>query len=690
MKDIRFLKICLNSCEFGLDNKNRQIKLDNYFDGIGNTLNSVGPLAKINLFVGANNSGKSRFLRALAQVSPIRFQTADFPHAELAIGLNTILEQLDKHKHNRQNDYIVFEERDAGGMNSYKAEDGGKHLFSLKENFNDVDFAYFNPSRTEKAQDFNHFTEWIKKYSLMNYTTRDAYNREPGALFQRVNQVFASNPDVIPLMEKFLEAESSLDANIKRCYVPILRSLNRFDENTNKHEAEVFFEKRLRKLYFQGENSKGIEIFTGQSFYHVVQGMLLGDRSQRDKIRAFEKFLSVEFFEEKEVTLVPNINDDVVYVKIGDEDDTPIYHLGDAIQNLIILTFPIFENKDDKTLFFIEEPEAHLHPSMQRKFMEVLQKTDYPHQFFITTHSNHLLDLTLDHSDISIFSFRKQIQDVFQPIFYVTNTQRGDESILSLLGVQSSSVFLSNATIWVEGITDRKYIRTYLELYLDWLKTHHESKFLKIEEDLDFAFIEYSGGNIAHWSFLDDSEFENIAVADSKMRAKRITRNIFLIADQDGKDKKLERKAELRAVLGERFCLLKCKEVENLLSPDVIKCVIQHHERKKDSAYTISLDFSQADYKDRGLGDFIHNEIFKGTTPNRKGGYTAESGTLRSNVKEDFCNRAVSEINWNNMSDEAKRLARKIYKFILSIKFPGQEFDELPSDVSVEEPEDTD
>ena len=33
------------------------------------------------------------------------------------------------------------------------------------------------------------------------------------------------------------------------------------------------------------------------------------------------------------------------------------------------------------------------------------------------------------------------------------------------LGVRNSSVFLANSTIWIEGITDRLYLKKYMEVY---------------------------------------------------------------------------------------------------------------------------------------------------------------------------------------------------------------------------------
>lgn len=93
-------------------------------------------------------------------------------------------------------------------------------------------------------------------------------------------------------------------------------------------------------------------------------------------------------------------------------EEYPIYQLGDGLQSLIICTYPIVTEQKPGSLFFIEEPDLGMHPSLQRSFVDVLKSYHLKkgHQFFLTTHSNHLLDLLEDDELVSIFSFsEKQI-----------------------------------------------------------------------------------------------------------------------------------------------------------------------------------------------------------------------------------------------------------------------------------------
>ena len=92
----------------------------------------------------------------------------------------------------------------------------------------------------------------------------------------------------------------------------------------------------------------------------------------------------------------------MLFIKIGN-DERPIYDWGDGTQQLIIILFSLFIHKDEKdSLFFIEEPEIYLHPGILRKFIEVINSDVFPnHQYFITTHSNIVLDTSAD-SDIEM------------------------------------------------------------------------------------------------------------------------------------------------------------------------------------------------------------------------------------------------------------------------------------------------
>ena len=162
------------------------------------------------------------------------------------------------------------------------------------------------------------------------------------------------------------------------------------------------------------------------------------------------------------------VDKDVVHVKEGDDEDRPIYDLGDGIQSIILLTYKVFM-AEESTMFFIEEPEHFLHAGLQRTLIETFAKHK-EHMFFMTTHSNHFLDLAQERDDISI----QQVSRVNGESKVQASLDYGE--LLNELGVRASSVLLANCSIWVEGVTDKLYLRAYLNKYIEELEGEDKKK----------------------------------------------------------------------------------------------------------------------------------------------------------------------------------------------------------------------
>ncbi|MCA6527337.1 MAG: AAA family ATPase [Pseudanabaena sp. M135S2SP2A07QC] len=431
-----------------------------------------------------------------------------------------------------------------------------------------------------------------------------------------------------------------------------------------------FYGERTKWDYFKNSDSftEKMQIFTGLELYQSLKEKLLGEPEERKLVKEFEDFLSIKFFENKPVTLIPKEKSPkVINIKIGNEDQYPIYELGDGLQNLIICTFNIFTEKQ-RCLFFIEEPDMFMHPSMQRSFLEVLSEYDQ-HQYFITSHSNHFLDMTIDFANISVFHFSKH-EDT-QPQFHIRPSSPRDREILLDLGVRNSSVFITNATIWVEGITDRLYLKAYMKKYIDELEHSDPEKYselIKLKEDYHYSFVEYQGANLTHWSFDPDEDDD-----EYKIRAKSICGHAFLIADGDiGSHLKGDRKAVYEKMLGERFLVLQVKEIENLIPVEILKKVVAEKFKKYEG------NIERIKYKDYAkpdtpIGRYLDRllkAIPEGKTIfaaiNKSKSKSEGSGTIKS--KSPFCDDAIrfmQNSEWT-LTDDLKDICVNIFKHIIT------------------------
>jgi len=593
---------------------------------------SLSKLSKINVFVGPNNSGKSRFLRNLASIEQIRFVPVHVQEA-----LENIRKNLVGNIRRVATKYAL---REAGGFVAHS--EALPEITSVKE-------------REPFTQPLENLVTKMLQQGVGGFDLSLQSDGVVPPSHQVLEEMKVAITDATERLDVALK-DLPKRFEFKRVYLPTLRGLRPLGGGQKDS-----YQERTKRDYFSS-GASDLQIFTGLSLYDDFQRLLLGTLDEREKAADFQKFLSQSFFEGQPVALIPKYGSDVLDVKIGEEAQRPIFSLGDGIQSVITTTFPLFENRDKDLLLFIEEPEMFMHPGLQRLFLNVLMS--FPRaQYFLATHSNHLLDLTLDIDNVSVFTFRKALDSTpgREKDAHVTieNVSNEDERSLQLLGIRNSSVFLSNSTIWVEGITDRRYISHYLNLYQEYLRNDAASNDLELprryRQDLHYSFVEYAGANITHFSFLE-TETDPIVV-------ERLCAKLLLITDKDDEKKggKAERHKALSEKLGDRYICLDSREIENLLTPAVISAVVKSYE----GADTALKTFDQSDYRDAPLGKFIEEKILLGTKQ-RAGSYQNKSGTISDKIT--FCQKALENIRkFEDLSPDAQTLTKKIYEFIESL-----------------------
>ena len=422
----------------------------NYINKYVNKLRMLENVKRINVFIGENNSGKSRMLRNLIKKDSMNILSNSF--------------LTDNNKENGKGKIRVIK-RAVDNFNNYSS----KVKITLTQNLEELSLMeqYISINECIESLDVNSddLSSTAKNYleSIQSYL-RDIYGYLARA------QDYAGPTK-----------------SVNKCdvtYIPVLRGIENFNQyfvltknkdldsitmnedqrkalNEYKSNAKHLYLNKVRKAY-DFKNSD--VIFTAEDLYDEITAKLLGEEKGRNFIRDFQNFISKEFYDGEEFTLIPQQSKGYLNVKIGKESERALHNLGDGIKQLITILYKVFEKKDKQAIFFIEEPEINLHPGYQRKLIHILQSDIFcNHQFFITTHSNHFVDSCFDYSNISIYKFINinKTNNTFQ----VIDTSPNDIELLQLLGVNNSSVFLSNCTIWVEGISDKILISKYLDVY---------------------------------------------------------------------------------------------------------------------------------------------------------------------------------------------------------------------------------
>ncbi len=461
-------------------------------------------LKKINLFIGENNSGKSKFIRSL------------------------ITERW-KNNHLR----FVDETGETNLLKEYTAsykEQLVSSLQTLLDRFTLLNSVSF----TNLLHDLKHIEERSDKITVYIKAAKIFESAKPENL---VDIEQARNPVLDNLFRRMNDygtkmirlISSNLGSNENfgdMLYLPILRGLRPIHASIEQNKKPKFdstddYKLRTTHDYFDDgtnrSNSIQERIFSGLEMYEAVTRLLLGTVEERRTISSFEDFISRIVFDGQRITLIPKYKDDVLHVKIGDDKQLPIYDLGDGIQAIITILFPLFLRKDKNTLVFIEEPEMHLHPRFQRKLMDALIEMDNL-QYFISTHSS----IFLDNEDACIYSVSKEDEYFNLQLVSLDNDKR---QLLSNLGYKASDILLSNFILWVEGPSDKIYFKYWIDQF--------SNQELKIGKHYDIMM--YHGSFKRH---IDLEAFKNMSThfwvyfdSDRTSDVSEISSDIQKIAD---------------------------------------------------------------------------------------------------------------------------------------------------------------
>lgn len=436
------------------------------------TKESLLGLSHLNVFIGTNNSGKSRFIRYLfSDEEHVNF-ISSFDEDEQSFNRDVIkyksLFKIIATKGNRYAKGIILESRIESKFN-FEDVDSIDSLLKIAYNLLSI-----------KSEDFKH---------------PDSYN---SATLKSLKIKFRSlGSDIYNYALKFE------NIRIKRLYIPILRGLRPIQYNGDNFKNDDNYSKRTLFDYFKNnlrDSSKAI--FTGLSIYEDIKKLLLGDENNRALIAGFEKFLEATIFEEK-VTLIPKYNEDVLNIKIGSNRQRPIFDLGDGLQTLISIFFPIFVRKDESLLVFIEEPESHLHPKWQTLLANALQNFT-KHSFFISTHSSAFIN----NEDTSVYRVEKSnnLSRIKRLEF-----DKQKSGLLLELGYKPSDLLQTNYILWVEGPSDKIYLNYWISIVDDTLV-----------EGIHYSIMFLGGDNFKH--VLNDNDFEILS---------RLNQNFGLVLDSD-------------------------------------------------------------------------------------------------------------------------------------------------------------
>ncbi len=469
------------------------------YRSFGNTGAMIEDYGKLNVFIGKNNSGKSNVLRFLRIVSQQNIDEKTFAQADIHRPL------------------------------------GGAVTFGLAFKFeNEVNQCYF-----KKISPDSQFEIWIDCSNVRKpYCDKITLLETQG------------------LVELYRSLTNDLVHNIA---ISIRDNRNEFIQrlaNIIYTRLITEFKNNLKDLIYipairevrTDSGIKNAEIVSGMNLISQLSKMQHPIKGLEEDQRRFEQI-------EHDVAYLLNVDNLAMEIPHGGDDiyltiygnRLSLSDYGTGVHELVIIcsSLAIYQNR----WVCIEEPEIHLHPELLRRFIRFLNTTN--NTYFIATHSNVLLDME---QGVNIYHVSFDGRESFINRRLTNDHTR---TILNDLAYQASDLLQTNGIIWVEGPSDRIYIKRWLEL-----------QGAKHIEGIHYSIMFYGGACLANLTADDSGPSDLIELL-------KINRNVIVVIDRDGTADCIELKEykeRIKNELGENKCwITEGREIENYLPSALIE-----------------------------------------------------------------------------------------------------------------------
>lgn len=274
----------------------------------------------------------------------------------------------------------------------------------------------------------------------------------------------------------------------------------------------------------------------------------------------------------------------------------PLSKTGSGLKTIVLvllnlLVIPKLEEYSGcKLVYGFEELENNLHPALQRRLFEYLYDiaTEKDIILYLTTHSHIAINAFFDKEEAKLFHV---IKDKGIARIKEIGTHIDKTEILDDLDVKASDLLQSNGIIWVEGPSDRIYIKRWLEIFTE----------NKLEEGKDYQFLYYGGRLLSQYSAQEETELISIITTN---------RNAAIVIDSD-KHRGNESINDTKKRIVQEFkelnmfsWITKGKEIENYLPKSALETMLEITIRRECGQYNLFPDYVEKYYK-----NFSHKKV---------------------------------------------------------------------------------
>lgn len=275
------------------------------------------------------------------------------------------------------------------------------------------------------------------------------------------------------------------------------------------------------------------------------------------------------------------------------EEDTkgriPLSQSGSGLKTIIMVLVyvhlvPVVAKKNlSEFIFGFEELENCLHPALLRRLLSYLYQQAKSHGcvFFITTHSNVVIDLFGNNEDAQILHIT---HDGKQAYSRTVKTYIENKGILDDLDVRASDLLQSNGIIWVEGPSDRIYLNRFISLWSEG----------ELAEGNHYQCVFYGGRLLSHLSSVEPK------LVEEGVSILRVNKNAIILIDSDKSSIQYSLNDTKNRIIteieqnGGTAWVTKGKEIENYIPVDAMAKWLNKEDIVKVGQYEDFFDYLDA------------------------------------------------------------------------------------------------